>query len=129
MLFSPFGAKTGMVRFFIVCLTLSLTACTWHTENTHSQELVGHTVSDAALRLGPPTSKFDLGNGRMAFDWEHYGPCTYSAIATSSKPASPCWPTGLSKAGGRQRIARLQDEQLRFKFEVQAHPGGVAKER
>jgi hypothetical protein len=31
----------------------------------------------------------DLGNGRMAFDWLHYGPCTYSAIATSTKPASP----------------------------------------
>src|SRR5882724_3499649 len=83
------GVPWRMVRFFIVCLTLSLTACTWHTENTLSQELVGHAVSDAALRLGPPTSKFDLGNGRMAFDWEHYGPCTYSAIATSSKPASP----------------------------------------
>ena len=74
-----------MVQFFIVGLILSLIACTRHTE----RDFVGHAVSEAVLTVGPPTTKMDLGNGRMAFDWLHYGPCTYSAIATSSKPASP----------------------------------------
>ena len=79
-----------MLRFFIVSLILGLTGCTLlHTKNTLSQEFVGHAVSEAVIKLGPPTTKMDLGNGRMAFDWLHYGPCTYSAIATSTKPASP----------------------------------------
>jgi hypothetical protein len=81
------GVPWRMVRIFIVDLILSLTACTLHTENTRSQEFVGHAVSEAVLKLGPPTTKMDLGNGRMAFDWLHYGPCSYSAIATSRKPS------------------------------------------
>src|SRR5262245_42356105 len=47
-----------------------------------------HPVSDAVAKFGPPTTKFQLANGRMAFDWLHYGPCAYSAIATSPKPDS-----------------------------------------
>jgi hypothetical protein len=58
-----------MVRFVTMCLTLSLTACTRYTENRPSQEFVGHTVSEAAVRLGPPTTKIDLGNDYMAFTW------------------------------------------------------------
>jgi hypothetical protein len=82
------GVPWRKVRIFIVGLILSLTACTLHTENTRSQEFVGHAVSEAVLKLGPPTTKME-GNGRMAFDWLHYGPCTCLAIATSRKPGSP----------------------------------------
>jgi hypothetical protein len=64
-----------MVQFFIV----------GHTE----RDFVGHAVSEAILMVGPATTKLDLGNGRMAFDWLHYRPCTYSAIATTRKPGSP----------------------------------------
>src|SRR5262245_52479342 len=68
-----------------VFLVLSLTAC---TRTALGSGLVGHPVSDAVAKFGPPTTKFQLGNGRMAFDWLHYGPYTYSAIATSPKPDS-----------------------------------------
>jgi hypothetical protein len=78
-----------MVRFFIACLILSLTACARFAETGLANSVVGRPVSEVALKLGPPTTKMDLGNGRMAFDWEHYGPCTYSAIATSKTPGSP----------------------------------------
>jgi hypothetical protein len=84
VLFSVRGIK-GMRWFFIVWVVLSLTACTRPTETALGSGLVGHPVSDAVAKFGPPTTKFRLGNGRMAFDWLHYGPCTYSAMATSVK--------------------------------------------
>ena len=31
---------------------------------------IGRSVSDLALRLGPPTTDFASGNGRHAFQWE-----------------------------------------------------------
>ena len=72
----------------IVSAMLSLTACARLTGTALESGFVGHTVADAAAKVGPPTTKFQLGNGRMAFDWLHYGPCTYSAMATSDKPDS-----------------------------------------
>ena len=72
----------------IVCVMLSLTACARLTGTALESGFVGHPVSDAVAKLGPPTTKFQLGNGRMAFDWLHYGPCSYSAMATSDKPDS-----------------------------------------
>jgi hypothetical protein len=32
---------------------------------------LGRPVSDLALALGPPTTQFDAGGGKMAFQWEH----------------------------------------------------------
>jgi hypothetical protein len=72
----------------IVWVILSLTACARLTETALESGFVGQPVSDAVAKLGPPTTKFQLGNGRMAFEWLHYGPCTYSAMATSDKPDS-----------------------------------------
>ena len=61
---------------------LSLTACATLTATGLQSEFVGHTVAEAVAKVGPPTTKSQLGNGRMVFDWLHYGPCTYSAMAT-----------------------------------------------
>ena len=72
----------------IVWLMLSLTACAALIATGLESEFVGHPVSEVVAKLGPPTTKFQLGNGRMAFDWLHYGSCTYSAMATSDKPDS-----------------------------------------
>ena len=70
----------------IVWVMLSLTACATLTATGLQSEFVGRPVSEAVAKVGPPTTKSQLGNGRMAFEWLHYGPCTYSAIATSYKP-------------------------------------------
>jgi hypothetical protein len=79
-----------MARFFIVWLMIGLTACAvLRSTNGALDGYIGRSVSDVALKLGPPTTKFDLGDGRLAFDWENYGGCTYSVIATSRKPGSP----------------------------------------
>ena len=80
-----------MARFlFIPCLTLSLTACaTFQSADNELNSYLGGSVSQVAGKLGPPTSKFDLGNGRAAFDWENYGGCTYSLVATTRPPGSP----------------------------------------
>ena len=67
---------------------LSLTACARLTGTALESGFVGHTVAEAVAKVGPPTTKSQLGNGRMAFEWLHYGPCTYSAMATSDKPDS-----------------------------------------
>jgi hypothetical protein len=99
-----------MLRFFIVSLILGLTGCTLlHTKNTLSQEFVGHAVSEAVIKLGPPTTKMDLGNGRMAFDWLHYSAPIQPSPRQRNQPLRR-WPTGLLKAGSRQRIAHLQIE-------------------
>ena len=45
-------------------------------------------MSIVAAKLGPPTVKHEVGNGHMAFDWENYGGCTYSVIATTTNPGS-----------------------------------------
>jgi hypothetical protein len=72
----------------IVWLILSLTACARLTGTALDNGFVGRPVSEVVAKMGPPTTKFELGNGRMAFDWLHYGPCTYSAMAKSDKPDS-----------------------------------------
>ena len=72
----------------IVWLILSLTACARLTGTALESEFVGRPVSEVVAKIGPPTTKSQLGNGRMAFEWLHYGPCTYSAMATSYKPDS-----------------------------------------
>ena len=78
------------MRWLVISwVMLSLTACARLTGTPALEsEFVGHPVSEAVAKLGPPTTKFQLGNGRMAFDWLHYGPCTYSAMAKSDKPDS-----------------------------------------
>jgi len=79
-----------MARFFIVCLTLSLAACTaFRSANRELDNYVGRPVSDVAQKLGAPTSKFDLGDGRRAFEWQNYGACSYSVVATTTNPSSP----------------------------------------
>jgi hypothetical protein len=76
--------------FFIACVTLSLTGCaTFRPADNELDRYVGGPVSDVAVKLGPPTAKFDLGDGHLAFDWENYGGCTYSVVATSRKAGSP----------------------------------------
>ena len=71
----------------IVWLLLSLTACaTLTATGLMESEFVGRPVSEVVAKVGPPTTKSQLGNGRMAFEWLHYGPCTYSAMAKSDKP-------------------------------------------
>ena len=74
----------------VLCVMLGLTACASliATSLKIDSEFVGHSVAEVAAKIGPPTTKFQLGNGRMAFDWLHYEPCTYSAMATSVKPDS-----------------------------------------
>ena len=72
----------------IVWLILSLTACARLTGTALDSGFVGRPVSEAVAKVGPPTTKSQLGNGRMAFEWLHYGPCTYSAMATSDRPDS-----------------------------------------
>src|SRR5262245_49342144 len=77
------------MRWFIIfCVMLILASCTLSTNTALRGEFVGRSVSEAAAKFGPPTTKFQLGNGRMAFEWLHYGPCTYSVLATSPKPDS-----------------------------------------
>jgi hypothetical protein len=73
----------------ILWVMLSLTACARLTGETALESgFVGHPVSEVVAKMGPPTTKFQLGNGRMSFEWLHYGPCSYSAMATSDKPDS-----------------------------------------
>jgi hypothetical protein len=79
-----------MARFFIVWLALSLTAC---AANRSSDGVLGgyngRPVSDVVLKLGAPTTKFDVGNGRRVFEWENFGACTYTVVATTTNPGSP----------------------------------------
>ena len=86
-IFLPLGIE-GMRWLVIVWLMLSLTACAMLTATGLESEFVGRSVSEAVAKVGPPTTKSQLGNGRMAFEWLHYGPCTYSAMATSDRPDS-----------------------------------------
>jgi hypothetical protein len=59
----------------IVWVMLSLTACARLTATTALEsEFVGRPVSEVVAKVGPPTTKSRLGNGRMAFEWLHYGP-------------------------------------------------------
>ena len=75
----------GLIDLQILCRTfgakLSLTACATLTATGLQSEFVGRPVSEAVAKVGPPTTKSQLGNGRMAFEWLHYGPCTYSMSA------------------------------------------------
>ena len=87
VLFSP-GEIEGMCRLVIVWVMLSLTACARVTGTALESEFVGHPVSEVVAKIGPPTTKSQLGNGRMALDWLHYVPCTYSAMAITDKPDS-----------------------------------------
>ena len=68
--------------------TLSVTACMFRSPNNELDRYVGGPVSAVAATLGPPTVKFDLANGRRAFDWENYGGCTYSVTATTGNSGS-----------------------------------------
>ena len=75
---------------FIACLMLSLSGCaTLRSTNNELDSYVGRSVSEVAGKLGPPTTKFDLGDGRRSFDWENYGGCNYSVIANTRTPGSP----------------------------------------
>ena|SRR6478672_13417883 len=80
-----------MSRFsFIACLTLSLTACTrFESADNELDKYVGRPVTEVAAKLGPPTAKFGLPDGRSSFDLETYGGCTYSVVATTGQPNSP----------------------------------------
>jgi hypothetical protein len=80
-----------MIRSCILWLTLGLTACaSLRPADNGLDGYIAHPVSDAVAKLGrPPTNRIDLGPGRAEFDWVNYGPCTYSVIATTSKPGSP----------------------------------------
>jgi len=40
----------------------------FRSERNSRTTSVGRSVSDVARKLGPPTTKFDLGNGQSAFD-------------------------------------------------------------
>ena len=76
--------------WLIACLTLSLTACARSgSANNELDRYVGGPVSEVAATLGPPTTKFRLADGRSSFDWETYGSCTYSVVATTRQPNSP----------------------------------------
>jgi hypothetical protein len=80
--------KNGAV-LFIASLTLGLTACTtFQSEDDELNTYIGSPVSEVARKLGPPTSKYQLGDGRSSFDWENYGGCNYSVIARSANPGS-----------------------------------------
>jgi hypothetical protein len=78
-----------MARFFTVGLALSLTACTtFRSANSELDNYVGRPVSDVVLKLGAPTTKFDVNNGRRVFEWQNYGACTYTVVATTTNPGS-----------------------------------------
>jgi hypothetical protein len=34
---------------------------------------IGHPLSEVADRFGPPTGNYDMGQGLMAFEWDHFG--------------------------------------------------------
>jgi hypothetical protein len=75
---------------FIACLTVSLTACTrFESADNELDKYVGRPVTEVAAKLGPPTAKFGLPDGCSSFDWETYGACTYSVVATTRHPNSP----------------------------------------
>jgi hypothetical protein len=76
-----------MRRLFVVLLALSLTACATYPGQV-DDAYIGHSVSEVVLKLGPPTTRFDAGSGRMAFQWLNYGECSRSATATTTKPGS-----------------------------------------
>jgi hypothetical protein len=59
----------------LMALILPLFACKAAQQarvNEHFNSYIGKPVSDLALILGPPTTQFAAGTGRMAFQWEHY---------------------------------------------------------
>src|SRR3974377_836681 len=78
-----------MARFFTVGWALSLTACTtFRSANSELDNYVGRPVSDVVLKLGAPTTKFDVDNGRRVFEWQNDGACTYTVVATTTNPGS-----------------------------------------
>jgi hypothetical protein len=76
-----------MARLFSVLFALSLTACAPYWAG-HKDGYIGHPVSEVVLKLGPPTTRFDAGNGRVAFQWSDFGGCSSSATTTTKKPGS-----------------------------------------
>jgi hypothetical protein len=68
------------MRFPIVMLlcvfSLAAAGCTaMHADQTAKQldPLVGHRLSEVSDLFGPPTGNYDMGQGFMAFEWDHFG--------------------------------------------------------
>jgi hypothetical protein len=66
-----------MFRIIVIgALALSLAGCfaTAAERVRHNLDnMVGHPVSELALKLGPPQYQFAAGQGTMAFQWERQG--------------------------------------------------------
>ena len=43
---------------------------------------IGRPLVEVALKFGPPMTSFDMGGGKMAFQWDHYGSGQTSGAAT-----------------------------------------------
>ncbi|SRR6266436_6262828 len=63
-------------RLAAIFVTLNLlTACqAAHEARVHKKldAYLGGSVAQLALMLGPPTTQFSAGSGKMAFEWENY---------------------------------------------------------
>ncbi len=71
---------------------------------------VGHPLSDVALRFGPPTANVDMGGGRMAFQWEHFGVGPALGIATQAQ------------AGGQVLYLAPQAQQTQCSVSIETMP-------
>jgi hypothetical protein len=60
----------------LLVLSVAVAGCaTMHADQTAKllDPLVGHRLSEVSDRFGPPTGNYDMGQGFMAFEWEHFG--------------------------------------------------------
>jgi hypothetical protein len=84
------------VPFLTLLFVLSLAAAgcaTMHADQTAKllDPLVGHRLSEVSDRIGPPTGNYDMGEGFMAFEWDHFGSgpsgATDCLVVISAMPA------------------------------------------
>jgi hypothetical protein len=72
------------------------------TENMN--RLVGHSVAEVAIILGPAASHADAGGGKVAFRWEHYG--TYQT-AGADRPVGLTLMDAAPQASPSQCVIRV----------------------